>query len=104
MEDFSGFFAAVQVGAISAKAAADRARADRADRRAGDCQIASAISGGTAAALADVAASLRTRLAGAEAEISRLHEIIDELRADLDDKTVMLSGAVDLLQELEAVH
>ncbi len=80
---------------------AERARANRARAAADDSHTAASIYGAASSAHAAVASGLRVKLMGAESEIERLQDRVDDLEAE---RREILLSAKSLMDELEAMR
>ena len=81
--------------------AADQNRIRRAEAAAADGRMASAVMGSSSRAHAVVASDLRVQLIGAESEISRLRDLVEDLR---HERTGLITVAADLLTENEILR
>ena len=86
---------------LAFQAGIDRARADRAEDRAADMRVASAVHAGAGMAWADVASDLRVRLIGCEANGQNLALQLDQAIAERDAAVAI---AADLAIENQALR
>lgn len=80
----------------------ERARADRARAAATDSHVAASIYGAASSAHASVASALRVKLMGAESEIERLQDRVDDLEAERREILMLAKSLMDELDTLRA--